>query len=719
MEKKKKVLLIVDDDRELAKGFISLLGEEGFEVKAEYDGKAALEHAKNNRIDCMIVDALLPKMDGFRLCEELRWADETRKIPIIMISGVYRAVNHGSDSISKYKLADYFEKPIAPSTVIESLRNIFGEEYPLPAPIQLGTSAYGENITMQGKSQFYDDRNIFYMLNPSDMPLNGDLGEMPFSILLWRLCVKKATGALMITMGKARKIITIDNGRPVAVSSNIIGECLSQIMVKQGALTQDQFEDIHAEFQKTKKKHGEILIERGIIGNIELAQWLRRQAEYKLYSVFNWREARFSFKAIENLTRQTSNFTLHPYVIIKNGLMNNTNEDRLDDFLQHYLSSNAGAVKETEEIMREAAFGLKDIRWVQNKNSKEDLQSLMTDPIYQGLLMKGFLMCLISIGALKLQPPKLEDIKEARGIEELGDLGEHQESVLQATARAHLNGKAITIKDMARQTGEISIEEMDRLDYERSTQNMSEEEKQYYTKLFNWRRELRGKNHFEALKLEETSAPEETKKAFTKLAKECHPDAQPSENKEVRLLADEIFTILSKAHETLSDKQKRRKYVDAMKNGGEGDATNEVAKIMAADNLFREGLTFMRRKDFLGAKQKFQEALKLNDAEGEYIISMGWAHFNIAPMDILNRQEAIKMIESGLERIPKYADGYFYKGSIFKAMGDQQQAYEWYQKTLEIDRKHARALSELRLMKMRVETERDKKKGLFSKLLKR
>jgi len=490
-------------------------------------------------------------------------------------------------------------------------------------------------------------------------------------------------------------------------------------MVKQGALTQEQFEDIHAEFQKTKKKHGEILIERGLISNMELAQWLRRQAEYKLYSVFNWRNARFSFKAIDNLTRQTSNFTLHPYVIIKNGLMNNTNEDRLDEFLEHYLSSNAGAVKDTEEIMREAAFSLKDIRWVQTKNFKEDLKSLMTDPIYQGLQMKGFLMSLISLGAMKLQPPKLEDVK-TRGIADIADkIGDRQESVLQATARAHLSGHAISVKDASRQTGEISVEEMDRLDYERATQNMSEQEKQDYTKLFNWRRELRGKNHFEALNLDENSAPEETKKAFTRLAKECHPDAQPSENKEIRLLADEIFTILSKAHETLSDKQKRRKYIDAMKNGGEGDATNEVAKIMAADNLFREGLSYMRRKDFLGAKQKFQEALKLNDAEGEYMINMGWAHFNIAPMDILNRQEAMKMIENGLERIPKYADGYFYKGSIFKAMGDIQQAYEWYQKTLEVDRKHARALSELRLMKLRVEAEKDKKKGILSKLLKR
>jgi len=247
---------------------------------------------------------------------------------------------------------------------------------------------------------------------------------------------------------------------------------------------------------------------------------------------------------------------------------------------------------------------------------------------------------------------------------------------------------------------------------------MNEEEKDYYTRLFEWRKNLRQKNYFEILDVEEDTASNDVKKTYMKLVKQCHPDTLPSDRKEVRLLADEIFTMLTKAHDVLSDRRKRREYVETLKSGGEGDATDEVAMVMAAEDLYRNGMSAVRRKDFEAAKHSFQEAIKLNPQEGEYYIHMGWAHFNMSPNDILTRQEAMKMIENGIELSPKFSDGYFYKASLYKAQNDIMNAYEWYQRTLEVDRKHARALSELRLMKMRVEEEKRKKKSILSRFIK-
>ncbi len=712
-ENKKLIILVVDDDQELVSGFINLLSEEGFEVKGEYDGKSALEHVRENKVDCIIIDGLLPKMDGFKLCEEIRWSNDTKSIPIIMISGVYRAVNHASESISKYKLFDYLEKPIAPSIIIETLRKLFGDKYPKSAPLPLGLTQEKDEIDGTQKLVQYDTSNIYYMLEPDQMPLTGDLENMPFPIILYRLFTKRMTGALMITMGKAKKIIMVDNGRPVSVSSNIVSECLSQLLIKEKLLEKDLFNTIHEEATTAKCKHGEILIKHGVLTHPELAQWLRKQAEFKFYSVFNWSEGKFAFKALKNISKQSSDFTLHPFVMIKEGLRKHTKQDRLQAWFTPYVTSKVGAADHFEETMRDAAFNLKEIRWVSQRDFNEELKDVLQDHILEKEDIDPFVMSLISLGILKLRPPRMVIDPDQQD----NYLGEHLDSVLTATARAHISGQAVNVKDMAK-TSELSIEQIDKVEYMHNVKNMSSEEKETYTKLFNWRGDLRGKNYFEVLKLEEDSPEEDIKKQFAKLVKLCHPDTLASSSKEIRLLADEIFTMLSKAHETLSNKRSRNKYIDAQKRGGEDDATDEVAKIMAGENFFRNGVNAIKNKDFVKAKESFQEAIKLNANDGEYFIYMGWAHFNLSPNDILNRQEAIKMIDAGLELAPKFADGYFYKASIYKAMGDIQQAYEWFQKTMQTDKKHTRAKSELRLMKMRIESEKGKKTGLFSKIFK-
>ena len=109
--KDKLRILVVDDDRDLAKGFEDLLVAEGFEVHCEYNGKAAIEHFRERYYDLAFVDGLLPGMDGFKLCGEMRWVKHGERMPIIMISGVYRASSHANDAINKFRLADYLENP--------------------------------------------------------------------------------------------------------------------------------------------------------------------------------------------------------------------------------------------------------------------------------------------------------------------------------------------------------------------------------------------------------------------------------------------------------------------------------------------------------------------------------------------------------------------------------------------------------------------------------
>ena len=66
-----KRVLVVDDEKLIVKGIRFSLMQDGMEVDCAYDGEEALELAKNNEYDLLLLDVMLPKMDGFAVCQQL------------------------------------------------------------------------------------------------------------------------------------------------------------------------------------------------------------------------------------------------------------------------------------------------------------------------------------------------------------------------------------------------------------------------------------------------------------------------------------------------------------------------------------------------------------------------------------------------------------------------------------------------------------------------
>ena len=78
-----KKVLVVDDEKLIVKGIRFSLEQDGMEVDCAYDGEKALECAKNKEYDMILLDLMLPKMNGFTVCEILRKESRT---PIIMLT---------------------------------------------------------------------------------------------------------------------------------------------------------------------------------------------------------------------------------------------------------------------------------------------------------------------------------------------------------------------------------------------------------------------------------------------------------------------------------------------------------------------------------------------------------------------------------------------------------------------------------------------------------
>lgn len=99
-------VLVVDDEKLIVKGIRFSLEQDGMEVDCAYDGEEALELAKQNQYDMVLLDVMLPKMTGFEVCQQIR---EFSNVPIVMLT----AKGDDMDKILglDYGADDYITKP--------------------------------------------------------------------------------------------------------------------------------------------------------------------------------------------------------------------------------------------------------------------------------------------------------------------------------------------------------------------------------------------------------------------------------------------------------------------------------------------------------------------------------------------------------------------------------------------------------------------------------
>ncbi len=109
MQSEKKLILVVDDNNENRQVLGSLLIRSGYEVGAASDGHKALEFIKNQPPELILLDILMPGIDGFEVCMKLKAGLMTKHIPVIFLS----AKTNTEDTVRGFKVGgvDYVTKP--------------------------------------------------------------------------------------------------------------------------------------------------------------------------------------------------------------------------------------------------------------------------------------------------------------------------------------------------------------------------------------------------------------------------------------------------------------------------------------------------------------------------------------------------------------------------------------------------------------------------------
>jgi CheY-like chemotaxis protein len=143
-----KKVLVVDDDPKVVRFLSVALEEGGYEAVSAEDGKEGYEQTKAESPDCILLDVMMPKRTGFTLFKQLRRDEETKDIPVIMLTGVTASLDEQDqlaeesfgalrDSLRKaiagmkeeglVRPDLFIEKPFDPEEVVEKVRELIGD----------------------------------------------------------------------------------------------------------------------------------------------------------------------------------------------------------------------------------------------------------------------------------------------------------------------------------------------------------------------------------------------------------------------------------------------------------------------------------------------------------------------------------------------------------------------------------------------------------------
>ena len=129
MSEKKRVL-VVDDEPDFAAIVQTNLEKEGFEVEVAYNGVEGLEKVYANPPDAIVLDIMMPEMDGYAVCKTLKSDEKCADIPIILLTAVASHVpttrySH-ADGMST-EADDYIAKPASAEEITKSIKRLLSE----------------------------------------------------------------------------------------------------------------------------------------------------------------------------------------------------------------------------------------------------------------------------------------------------------------------------------------------------------------------------------------------------------------------------------------------------------------------------------------------------------------------------------------------------------------------------------------------------------------
>jgi CheY-like chemotaxis protein/tetratricopeptide (TPR) repeat protein len=660
-------VLYIDDDQTLCQIVARALVEEGYDVRTASSGREAIASISRDPPDLVLLDILLSDLDGFEVLERIRALEPPiRNVPVALVSGCAPTPVY-AERANTLEVVDVLTKPVPLQKFLEVVVRQIGEAKPVAPALRKSAPRRAPGVS-------------------------GTLDRIPFPLVLHHLHGMRASGVLQLTSGEKRKWIQLRDGYPLAVRSNMVRETLGHYLVRAGRITKAELDECLGQMGGGRRQ-GEILVAMDVLSEAEVVEMLREQANEKIFEIFSWESGSFQFERGRTLPRANLlGVDRSPANLILEGVQSHFPLERIDRYFEKHagdrLSHGESPFYRFQEICVEPSQEAV-LRGLDGSQRLGDFRSdgeSLRRTIY-GLIAAGFLeLCGGSVADSRARAAE-SPASEAREAPRGGEAPARVAGPRQAPAPAAPTGALDSRREDERRLELVKLAER-----------------------------LRGKSYFELLGVTEDDRDNVLRHAYERLAVRTHPDRFSNASQAVRDLAEELYGLVKKAHDTLADPRARTQYLlDERKRHRELAKRQEGERALEAETEFLKGEAALNIRDYETALAHFGRALQLYPDEGNHRAHYGWAMHLCHPGDPAIMGEALEHVKSGLKLASHREKPYLFLGRLYKAIGRVEMAERMFARAVQVQPECVEGLRELRLIDMR----RKKSKGLIGRLLRR
>jgi two-component system, OmpR family, response regulator len=440
-------ILVVDDNKELVALLTSLFEGVGYSVVGAGKGRTAIDAAKENLVQLALIDVLLPDMMGYHVAEALH--QEMPSLPVIFMSGVFKGSRHSTEAAKRFPGSTYLEKPFDAKKLLEQVSGLV----PPPPPSTEAAPTVDNQLDVELDIDVEDDDSDSQAMEltgrikvmgggditaelrgaaltatkpvqgpvsgerprvslasgiiatPSGLHRPGRQGALADNLpgLVSAFYLSKETGELYCQRGKVKKVVYFQDGQPVYALSNLAADRFGQFLVRVGKIRPEQLQDVAVVAAQTKRRTGDVLIERGLLKETERLYYVAQQVKSIIYSLFGWEDGRYAMGFGEKARAETIKLDLFPGTLILRGIKKLYKPERL-----------ARIVRLEDRLIptQQPAYQLHELeldKWeaqllsrVDGTRTTAELLALAQRPDHQ---VRGFLAAMLGVEVLERRDP--------------------------------------------------------------------------------------------------------------------------------------------------------------------------------------------------------------------------------------------------------------------------------------------------------------------------
>jgi len=299
-----ELVLVIDDSPTILKVVQLVLTKAGFSVDTATDGEEGIAHAARQRPDLILLDFVMPKMNGYQVCRALGESELLKDVPVVLMSAKGDQV--GERFVKVMGIVDYITKPFSPEAITAVVQHTI-EKYPKKVVEQPGEKTFDGREplpTLRAEAPAVD---AMASAGESGPALQGNLRAIPLAEVLGLLAAQRQWGLLSVTRADGAGVdVCFRAGRIELALAHGIGEefLLGRYLVEVSTMSRqdlDLFLEGRQPSSRTGKPIGQQLVKMNYVNDGEVKEALVRQTQERIFELLRWPSGKFAFTTTREL----------------------------------------------------------------------------------------------------------------------------------------------------------------------------------------------------------------------------------------------------------------------------------------------------------------------------------------------------------------------------------------------------------------------------------